>query len=264
VTRVAGIDVGGTKIAAGIVDLATGAVSERLQIPTRPERGADAVLADCVELARRLDPSALGVGVPELVDPAGRTRSAATVDWRDLDLARVFGEVAPTRVESDVRAAALAEARLGAGRGRSSFVYVTISTGISYAFVVDGRPWPGARGNAIVVGAPAVEDLASGAALGAAAGAARAEDVLADPGRAPLVDEAARATGQAIAAIVNALDPELVVIGGGLGSDPRYRARVEQAMRPLIWADETRGLAVVAAKLGPDAGVVGAALAAPA
>jgi len=143
VSRVCGIDVGGTKIAAAIVDDATGRVSERRQVPTRPQRGPLAVLDDCVTLARMLAPDAIGIGICELVDRAGRVRSAATVDWRGVDVAGELAGVAPTRVESDVRAAALAEARFGAGRGCSSFLYVTISTGISHTFVINGVPWPG-------------------------------------------------------------------------------------------------------------------------
>jgi glucokinase len=263
VTRIAGIDVGGTKIAAGIVDLGTGAVTERVQQPTRPERGARAVLADCLAIARSLHPDAIGVGVCELVDPSGRTRSAATLDWRGVDLVAAFGEVAPAAIESDVRAAARAEARFGAGRGRSSFVYVTISTGISQVFVIDSRPWPGARGAAIVLGAPAVEDTASGAALAAAAGVAGAEEVLADPAHAALVERAVEDTGRAIAALVNALDPEAVVVGGGLGCEPSYLARIVPAVRRFIWADDTRDLPIEPARLEADAGIAGAALAAP-
>ena len=262
-SRVCGIDVGGTKIAAGIVDLGTGRVTERSQIATRPERGADAVLDDCLALAEALSPTTIGVAVCELGDRAGRTGSASTVDWRGRDLAAAFGAVAPARIESDVRAAALAEARFGAGAGRGSFLYVTVSTGISHAFVIDGVPWPGARGSAIVLGAPPVEEVASGLALAARFGRSRAEDVLADAAAAGAVADAAAAIGQSIAALVNALDPESVVIGGGLGSDSRVLALIVDGLRPFIWADATRTLPVVPAALSGDAGIVGAALATP-
>ena len=82
-----GIDVGGTKIAAGVVEADTGTVHERRLLPTRPERGGKAVLDDCAGLAAELGGGTLpvGIGLCELVDLAGRPTSADTVDWRDLD-----------------------------------------------------------------------------------------------------------------------------------------------------------------------------------
>ena len=82
-----GIDVGGTKIAAGIVDAASGSVLDRRQVPTRPERGGAAVLRDCAALVAELGDGRLpvGIGLCELVDLKGRPTSAHTIDWRDLD-----------------------------------------------------------------------------------------------------------------------------------------------------------------------------------
>jgi glucokinase len=264
VSRVLGIDVGGTKIAAGIVDRATGAIDERRQIATAAERGETAVLAAVVALAASYRPDAIGLGVPELVDPAGRTHSAYTLDWCDRDLAAELGVVAPCRVDSDVRAAALAEGRFGAGRGRGSFLYVTVSTGISHALVIDGVPWAGARGMAIITGAPPVEDVASGRALALLAGRARAEDVVDDPAHAAIVATAAEALGLELARLVNAVDPEALVIGGGLGLNRAFHDRTVAAVRHHVWPGPSASLEVLAAALGADAGIVGAALLAPA
>jgi glucokinase len=260
-TRILGFDVGGTKIAAGIVDPASGKVTERLSWLTEARaRSADGVLAGLVTCAAELAPDRIGIGVCELVDPSGRTTSAYTIDWRDRFLPDAFA--VPCAVESDVRAAALAEARFGAGRGLGSFVYVTISTGISHCLVIDGRPWPGARGNALVTGNPPIELTASGKALQDAAGRDSAQAVLWDPGCAPLVEEAAAALAGALAALVDALDPEALVIGGGLGLEPAYRARWEPAMRARLYSRATAALPILDAELGADAGIVGAAVAA--
>ena len=210
VTAALGIDVGGTKIAAGVVDPSTGAVLERRQVPTRPERGGAAVLGDCAELAAELGGGRLpvGIGLCELVDLDGRPSSADTIDWRDLDPAAAI-EAPRVVVESDLRAAALAEARFGAGAGVSPFLFAVVGTGASACLVVDGRPYAGGRGEALVLGAPPVERVASGPALARAAGLERAEDVLADPAHAPLVDAAAAALGSVLAVLANALDPSL-------------------------------------------------------
>ena len=94
VTRAIGIDVGGTKIAAGMVDTATGACEARFERVTRPQRDAAEVLADCVAMAQRLAAgqpgTPIGMGVCELVDREGHTQSAQTLDWRALDLAAAF------------------------------------------------------------------------------------------------------------------------------------------------------------------------------
>jgi len=258
-----GIDVGGTKVAAGLVDGATGVVLARRERRTHPERGGAAVLADCVALASELGDGALpvGIGLCELVDLEGRPASADTIDWRGLDVGSAIG--APSVVvESDVRAAALAEARFGAGAGVSPFLFVVVGTGASACLVVDGRPYTGAHGEALVLGAPPVERVASGPALARAAGRGRAEDVLADPTLARLVDEAAGALGDALATLVNALDPALVVLGGGLGRTPAFRDRVGRAVQARVAYPRVPPLALVSSSLGPDGGVVGAALAA--
>jgi len=253
-----GIDVGGTKIAAGLVDVASGRVAERRQVPTRAERGGQAVLEDCAALAAELGGGSLpvGIGLCELVSLDGRPTSADTVDWRSLSVASAID--APSVVlEADVRAAALAEARFGAGHGRSPFLFVICGTGASSCLVVEGEPYAGARGHAITLGAPPVEEIASGKALAFAAGVERAEDVLDDPAKATLVAHAAALLAQVLAVLANALDPELIVLSGGLGAAPAFRARVEAAFRPLVAyppVPELVGPAVA------DGGIVGAAL----
>jgi glucokinase len=266
VTRAIGIDVGGTKIAAGLVDTGSGALEARLERGTRPERDASEILGDCVAMAQRLAAGQAGVpiglGVCELVDREGRTQSAQTIDWRATDLAGAFASIGPATVESDVRAAAVAEARFGGGRGVDDLLFVIVGTGISCCLVQNGRAYPGAHGNAICFGAPPVEDRSSGLALAAAGGRERAEDVLADASLDAVVESAAAALGEGLAWLVNALDPALGVVGGGLGLVDRYRALATEAMRRLIFAHNSRDVPVVPAELGADAGVIGAALAA--
>lgn len=292
---VLGIDVGGTKIAAGVVDPATGAILVRETVATEASRGGPAVLADTLALAARLVEATdrrvirVGVGVPQLVDNAGRIRSAYNFDWTDLPVRERLSALAPTTVESDVRAAARAEARFGAGKARRIFTYVTIGTGVSYCLVVDGRPHAGANGFAIHfassavhvpcaacghVNVPVVEEIASGPAIGAAyarrtgRSIGGAADVLAaatsgDAIASDVVSAAARQLGPLVALVVNMLDPEAVVLGGGLGlAAGIYREELIGSTRAHIWADSCRDLPILPATLGVDAGLIGAALAA--
>jgi glucokinase len=276
-----GVDVGGTKIAAGLVDTADGTIVERRLVPTGPERGGDAVLDDVRALVAELQPSRsvpVGVGVCELVSTDQTVESEFIVRWRGVPVRERLGGVV---LQSDIRAAALAEARLGAGRGAGSFAYLTIGTGIGLVFVQDGVPWPGARGSAGTLGysplvAPGgetfvVEPFASGAGLAArfrerGGGAEGAEDVLAaalrgDTAAAAVVREGAAVLGACVGNAVDLLDPELIVLGGGLGLAPGlYRDVLVESIRASIWSDTNRSLPIVEAQLGVDAGVVGAAL----
>src|SRR5947209_3248578 len=93
-----------------------------------------------------LEPATIGIGVAELVTPDGVVVSDATIRWKGLPIQERFQRLLPTCIEADVRAAARAEARWGAGAGLASFLYVTVGTGISSCLVLDGEPHHGARG----------------------------------------------------------------------------------------------------------------------
>ena len=195
--------------------------------------------------------------------------------------------IAPTFIAADVRAAALAESRHGAGREFESFAYVSIGSGISSTVVQDGVPLVGARGGALVLssgslGVPCpecsnwtefvLEDYASGPALARRYAAATghvvegAEAVIAaanegEPTAVQIVDSAADALGSSVGWLVNVLDPEAIVVGGGLGlARGRFRERLIAATRGHIWNPVARGLPFVSAALGADAGLIGAAL----
>ena len=254
------MDVGGTKIAAARVDLERGTILAARRIPTAPQRGSDAVLADCRALVGELgDGIAVGLAICELVDADGGIRSAETVDWRDRDLSDTFDVV-----ESDVRVAALAESRFGAGHDEPDFLYVSVGSGISHCLMTEAGPRLGVRGAAIGTGAPLVEEWSSGLALARRTGHESAEDALADRAAAAVVEDAARRLGETLAMLVNALDPGAVIVGGGLGLHDGYRERVEAALRAAIYDPEARELPVMPAGLRADAPVIGAALAAAA
>lgn len=290
-----GLDVGGTKIAGGLVELSSGTISIRRILPTLAARGGTAVLDDVVQLATELLQNAaalglsvagMGVGVPELVDPAGRVTSDYNFDWRDLPVQERLAMLAPAVVESDVRAAALAEARYGAGRSYRLFAYVTVGTGISYTLIQEGIPFAGARGNALLLASmpltmictscgavtnQVLEEFASGPALVAryheetGVHVTGGEEVLAavaegDTVARKIVQSAGAALGNSVGFLANILDPEAVIVGGGLGlAGGLYWASFVEATRSHIYAADTRTLPILPAALGVDAGVIGAA-----
>lgn len=292
-----GIDVGGTKIAAGIVTFPEGRIHLRRQIPTQPDRGGDAVLDDVLQLAtelataageRNFQVNAIGLGVCELVNNAGDIVSANCLSWQSADVREGLATIAPTVIEADVRAAALAEAMFGAGKPHRIFVYITVGTGISSCLVIEGRPFIGARGaTGTVASSPlphlgqpwdsssavTMEQIASGPALVARFGmlhgqAESGQEVLAaaragNASALSVVRLAGEALGATIAWLVNVLDPEVVVIGGGLGlSEGPFWDNLEAAARKHIWSDLHRDLPILRAATGADAGLIGAAAAA--
>jgi glucokinase len=285
-----GIDVGGTKIAGGIVDLRTGALRSARSIATGIARGNASVFADVAALVADLRQSAhqsaldvggVGLGICEIVASDGGLRSGSTVDWRGFDLGRLTAHSLPVHLVSDVRAAALAEAQFGGARNVPDAIYVTIGTGIASTLLLNGRPYLGAHGGALVLasaldasgcggpGEAVLEDIASGRGLslqwGNRDGDARPVIAAAQDGDAraqEIVARAAKCLGGAVAQLANCLDPAMVLIGGGLGSAAgAYFEMLKTEIAGRLWTGMSREIAVRQAELGRDAGVIGAALA---
>jgi glucokinase len=291
-----GVDVGGTKIAAGVVTRA-GQMFFPCDLPTGAERGGELVLCDVKALSIELVDKAekagmriegIGLGVAELVDLEGNVTSGYTIKWNGWPLAERLSQIAPTVVESDVRAAALAEAINGAGKEYRIFLYLTVGTGVSCCLVMDQRPYAGAHGDALICASSPLtstcaecgasnsvplEEYASGPALARryqayAASSEKissAEQVInaARDGNAraiEIVRSAGDALGVTTGLLVNTLDPEAVVVGGGLGRvDGLYWECFLRSTREHIWAEGRRNLPIKHAALARN-GVIGAAM----
>jgi glucokinase len=289
-----GVDVGGTKTKAGLVRIADGAVLIEKTRPTPCAEGGAAVLdlvvAMAVETQREageLVRSACPVGVclPELVSNEGEPGSAWNFEWRGLDFRTPLSAFGPVYVESDVRAAAFAEGWIGAGSSAGIFVYVTLSTGMSHTLVIHGKPYGGARGYAIhfagselvawtgadkdVEVRQHVEVFASGKGMGERYGKligkpdATARDLFdaakSDPRANKLLENSLLSIASYMGQLINILDPEIMVIGGGVGSNPEINRRLGELTRPFIFADLARDLPIVPAALGDNACAIGVA-----
>jgi glucokinase len=230
----------------------------------------------------------VGIGVPELVGSGGEIESRAVLPWQSQRVRKAFAAYGDVTIASDVRAAALAEARLGAARGSPTFLYVGVGTGISSTLFIDGRPYLGAHGHAIAFASGAtcaagvrdgatvfapLESRASGPALVSRAQALgchaeHAAEVCRAAREQPgiergVVDAAATELAAHVAILVNALDPALVVLGGGLGAAPgRYWNSFRAALPRFAWGRNARRVRVRRARLGARGGLIGAALSA--
>ena len=289
-----GVDVGGTKTKACLVRIADGAVLIEKTRPTPCAEGGAAVLDLVVAMAAGIQREAgeltraacpVGVCLPELVSNEGEPGSAWNFEWRGLDYRTPLSVFGLVYIESDVRAAAFAEGWIGAGRDADIFVYVTLSTGMSHTLVIRGKPYGGARGYAIhFAGAELVawtgpdkdievrqhiEVFASGKGLGERYGAligdanASARDLIeaagSDPRAKKMLENSLLSIASYLGQLINILDPEIMVLGGGIGSNPGINRRLGELVRPFIFADLARDLPIVPASLGDNACAIGVA-----
>ena len=269
------VDVGGTKMAAAVVD-AAGRVLSSATTPTPAETDGEAVLAAVLDAVRRAGPDgalACGVGCAGPMAPGGVTVSPLNIPgWRDFPLReRLTAELGlPVAVDNDAKALARGESWKGAGAGVPSFLAMVVSTGVGGGLVVDHRLLDGASGNAghvghvVVVpgGAPCpcgsrgcleaeISGTAIGRRLGGPAAGAPPEEVA----------RAGRLLGEGLASVVNLLDLSLVAVGGSvaLGFGEPFFAAANDALHDVSRLSFTGDCRVVPVALGTDGPLVGAA-----
>jgi glucokinase len=280
--RVIGVDLGGTKILAGVLD-ADGRIMGTVEHPTPTT--SQAALFDALEATVRelLSPAtgAVGFGIPSRVDHrTGVVLGAVNIPLREGpfrdEMQQRLG--LPVGAENDANAAALAEFVHGAGRAWRDLVMLTLGTGVGGGVVIDGslfRGWA-ELGHMVIVedGEPCqgacsgrghVESYCSGSAADGVARRvlgddATARDLVAQ--RHPALEEIGTHLGVAIGSLINIFNPEIVVIGGGFGIGagelllgPARRAILREALAPA--GQEVR---LALAELGPSAGLIGAGL----
>jgi glucokinase len=310
-----GIDLGGTKIQAVVID-DDGDLKGEARLPTPTTGGPQAVtdaVGDAVEEAtsaagvRPGDLEAMGIGSPGVIDVEANTVTSARnlPDWEGTF--PLGGKVSkrlriPVRLGNDVDVATMAEFELGAGKPYDSLLGVFWGTGVGGGIVLDGQLWSG-RGAAAEIGHMVVQQhggaqcpcgrygcMEAYAGRGALEAIARRRagngeptvlfEIMEERGRTrltsgvwnralkaddklahELIESAVQALGTAVGSAINLVDPDAVIIGGGLGlklGEP-YVERIVEAMMPHVFASE-RPPAVHLAALGDLGGATGAAL----
>ncbi len=286
-----GIDVGGSKIAGVVIDPSGSVVaSKRMRTP---KEGGGAVVDACIEVASgllevaRSGGVALGplvIGMPGTIDSVrGVVRDSPVLKMVDFDvMAEVQSAVGhPTTVIHDVKAAAFGELMAGAGIGQADAAYLNIGTGVSMSFVFDWQVHRGVRGLAGEIGhvraVPdgvrcncgrygCLETVASGPAIARAAGipvggveavAVAAAD--GDERAITAITDAASHLGRVLADYLTVLDLQLLMVGGGVSEvGPLLLGRLQESIDEQL-EDVEATVRVVAAALGPESGVLGAA-----
>ncbi len=286
-----GLDIGGTKIEGVVLD-SSGAILERRRVATRAERGYEAIVETAAQVAEELlaqsdRVTGIGVGTPGAISRrSGLLRNSNTqcLNGRDFrgDLSRRLDR--PVVLENDANCFALAEALHGAGSGHGVVFGVIMGTGVGGGIVLGGRLHPGPQHiagewghHSIDPAGPdcycgnrgCVESYLSGPAIearyldGAGSVASAAEVVAAS--RAG--DDCARLVmdffldrfGRALANLIDVLDPDAVVLGGGLSNIDELYDQGRAAVARYIFNDELT-TPILRNELGDSAGVIGAAL----
>jgi glucokinase len=275
VADVIAVDVGGTKLAAGVVR-DNGTLSSRVSAPTRLDVDADALFATLADLLDQLDTSAahvVGVGCGGPMDAGGEQVSPLNIPaWRAFPLrARIAAYTGlPTFVDNDAKALALGEGWVGAARGARDYIGMVVSTGVGGGIVLDGRLLDGDSGNAGHVGHIIVEPDGHICGCGAhgcleaeASGTAIKRITGRLPVEAPLEirERTGTLVGRAVASVANLLDLPLAVVSGSVAlgyGDPFFTA-AQRELDTRCRLDFSRGTRIVPGALGPDGPLIGAA-----
>lgn len=309
-----GVDIGGTKVAAGLVD-SRGEILVKSRAPMVSQGDAEAGLeavVQVIEFVRTAEPSrgasfsAIGISSPGPLDPQrGIVINPPNLPcWRNFPLAEKIEQAygVPTRIDNDANAAALAEAIWGTGRGYSSVFYATLGTGIGTGIVLDGRIYHGRTGAAAEGGhvtidprgprcncgkRGCIEALAAGPAI---AQRARAKLGESRDKRSKIFDRvggnldlvtaevvgAAYRSGDSLATtvlqetadlltiwlgnVIDLLEPDVIVVGGGLGQLMASWFDYIRSQLPS-WSINSRcqEIPLVGASYGEDSGIAGGA-----
>jgi len=282
------VDIGGTKMAAGLVT-GQGVLVDLRYTATPPSGQAEEIFAalrsvieQVVDRGEGTDPAAragpggdvavCGVGCGGPMDLAAGTVSPLNIPgWRDFPLRDRLAALTglPTAIDNDAKALALAEGWAGAARGSRHFLAMVVSTGVGGGLVLDGRLVDGASGNAGHVGHVIVEPEgrlcpcgargcleaeASGTAIAAVTGRPAAE---APP---DVVRHCGRLVGRAVASVVSAVDLDLIVVAGSvaLGFGDPFFAAANEELHARACLSFTRAATIVPAGLADDGPLIGA------
>jgi glucokinase len=290
----AGIDIGGTKIAVGIAD-AQGRLAVQSQMPTSPEEGFPSALARMEAELRRLheelgypDLAGIGIGCAGPVDPrCGTIENPFTLPgWQGARIVSLLQETfgLPVILENDADAAAFGEYLFGMGQGHDPMLMLTFGTGVGGGIIAGGQIYRGFRGEHPELGhVPAgfegpecycgtngcLESLASGTAIaraGRRAGYKNAREVFAAASRGDspalcIVERALKATQTAVWTFLHTFVPARIVLGGGMMDEhfDLFAGAIREAISRPTQIMSRADLSVAPARLGNDAGLIGAA-----
>ena len=265
---VLGVDIGGTKIATGLVN-GRAEVSSASSVPTLANQGYDVSIRQvwgAIEESLTGDVTAIGICAPGPLNPKTGVilNPPNLMGWHNVPLQQMaqdrFGM--RVRVENDCNAAGLAEVRFGAAKGCNSVFYAAIGTGIGSGIILDGKIYHGKNGAAAEGGHVSIDYRCETPCRCGSRGCIEAlasGHVLERMGTYDL-NELAVQLGAWLGSVVSLLDPDMIVIGGGVSKIGELLFEKLREIVPQRTVNpHARDLPIVAAHFGAEAGIVGAA-----
>ena len=302
---VIGVDLGGTKISTAISTI-EGNILANVVLPTKAEEGEVAVLGRIIQSIDEVivgsstsidEVEAIGIGSPGPLDAKkGIIITTPNLPFKDYNLVQPLKEKynIPVYLDNDANAAAIGEYMFGAGKGKNSIVYFTVSTGVGGGAVLDGKVYRGHTSNALEIGHTTVdpngprcncgnlgclEAMSSGTAIakkGKEAVSTNVETSLkkhdtvtsyevfkeaeaGDEVAKDIIDNALTYLGIGVANAIATFDPEMIIIGGGVSkAGDIVFDTVKKVVNKRCFKSMAESCEIVPAGLGSDAGVVGA------
>lgn len=302
---VIGVDLGGTKISTAISTI-EGNILANVVLPTKAEEGEAAVLGRIVQSIDEVivgsstsidEIEAIGIGSPGPLDAKkGIIITTPNLPFKNYNLVQPLKEKynIPVYLDNDANAAAIGEYMFGAGKGKNSIVYFTVSTGVGGGAVLDGKVYRGHTSNALEIGHTTVdpngprcncgnlgclEAMSSGTAIakkGKEAVSTNVETSLkkhdtvtsyevfkeaeaGDEVAKDIIDNALTYLGIGVANAIATFDPEMIIIGGGVSkAGDIVFDTVKKVINKRCFKSMAESCEIVSAGLGSDAGVVGA------
>jgi glucokinase len=272
------VDIGGTKLAAGLVD-DSGTITARVEAPTPSTTDGEELWSALVRVLDSLpeqdrdDAGVVGVGCGGPMSAGGEFVSPLNIPaWRAFPLRdRLAAHTGlDVYIDNDAKALALGEGWVGAAKGERDFVAMVVSTGVGGGIVLDGRLLDGAAGNAGHIGHVIVVPdgrLCVCGARGCLEAEASGTAIRAITGRAPreappeVVARTGTLVGRAVGSVVNLLDLRIAVVAGSvaLGFGEPFFAAAQAEVDAVARLEFARGARIVPAGLGADGPLVGAA-----
>ena len=303
---VKGVDLGGTKIAAALVDF-KGTIICKYTLPTKAEEGEKYILDNIIKIIEKVvnfsgvcskKIKCIGLGAPGPLDiDKGKIICTPNLPFKNFNIVSPLKNhfKMPIFLDNDGNAAAIAEHMFGAGKGINNMVFITVSTGIGGGAILNGQIYRGNTKNALEIGHMTLdaqgplcncgnfgcaEVMASGTAIAREAKKAVKmgytttlalyknitskevfkEAQLGDSISQNILDTTLNYLGICVANIITCLDPEAVIIGGGVSKGGKIIFdKIDEVVKRRCFDTVSKNTRILPALLGTDAGVIGAA-----
>ena len=269
-----GIDIGGTKTSIGIVDIKNGRILDKKIIPSKKyindNKNFEFIVKTSLELIKGKNIKKIGIGVPELINNKGIVKGNYNFNWNNRNLANYFPNKFNIKVDSDVRCHLRAEKVYGLAKKYKNFIYINIGSGLSYAQFSNNKINSGGNGYAIHFASSQIylydwkknkklslvpEDYYSG------------KEILIINKKFKnmkkynlIIDNVAKSIGSMVANLVNTVDPQNIVLGGGvIINNTKLKKLIIKYTRVFILPKELKKIKIETSKLRDDTGLIGAA-----